>query len=52
MASVQPHGPPLTMNRSAQIWTEDQSGAETVVYDNGMHQPIGGGNIVVHARSK
>lgn len=31
------------------IWTEDDAGAETDVYDNGMDQPIGGGSIVVHA---
>ncbi len=29
------------------IWWED-SGVETVVYDNGSDQPISGGNIVVH----
>lgn len=32
------------------IWTEDSSGTETVVYDNGSDQPIGGGSIVVHAK--
>jgi hypothetical protein len=30
------------------IWSEDESGAEQVVYDNGVSQPIGGGSIVVH----
>ncbi|UCB42269.1 MAG: carboxypeptidase regulatory-like domain-containing protein [Dehalococcoidales bacterium] len=30
------------------IWMENESGDEIVVYDNGMNQPIGGGNIVVH----
>jgi len=34
------------------IWTEDEVGAETIVYDNGMDQPIGGGNIVVHTKAK
>jgi hypothetical protein len=29
------------------IWTED-SGVETVVYDNGSDQAIGGGSIVIH----
>ncbi len=29
------------------IWTEE-NGVETVIYDNGMHQPIAGGNIVIH----
>jgi hypothetical protein len=28
------------------IWYED--GGEVVVYDNGMNQPIGGGEIVIH----
>jgi hypothetical protein len=32
------------------IWEEDELGVETVVYDNGMDQAIGGGNIVVHAK--
>jgi hypothetical protein len=31
------------------IWTEDEFGAETVIYDNGFDQPIGGGNIKVQA---
>jgi len=30
------------------IWTEDTLGTETVIYDNGSDQPIGGGSIVVH----
>jgi hypothetical protein len=29
------------------IWWEDTTG-ELVVYDNGVEQTIGGGNIVVH----
>lgn len=32
------------------IWTEDAVGMETVVYDNGSDQAIGGGSIVVHKR--
>ena len=32
------------------IWSEDPFGTETVVYDNGMHQPIDGGSIVVHKK--
>jgi PKD repeat protein len=32
------------------IWTEDDAGVETVVYDNGMDQAIGGGSIVIHAK--
>lgn len=31
------------------IWYED-NGTEVVVYDNGMNQAIGGGNIVVHSK--
>ena len=31
------------------IWIEDALGNETVVYDNGFDQAIGGGDIVVHA---
>jgi PKD repeat protein len=34
------------------IWYEDEDGAETVVYDNGFDQLIGGGNIVVHTGKK
>ena len=30
------------------IWEEDESGNETVIYDNGFDQVIGGGNIVIH----
>jgi len=30
------------------IWLEDQDGVENVIYDNGMDQELGGGNIVVH----
>ncbi len=33
------------------IWYE-AGGSETVVYDNGMNQPIGGGSIVVHTAKK
>jgi hypothetical protein len=32
------------------IWAEDALGVETVVYDNGSQQPIGGGSIVVHTK--
>jgi len=31
------------------IW-EEVNGVETVVYDNGVQQPIGGGSIVVHKK--
>jgi hypothetical protein len=31
------------------IWTEEDD-VETVIYDNGMNQPIGGGQIVVHKK--
>jgi hypothetical protein len=34
------------------IWEEDGLGGETVVYDNGMDQAIGGGSIVVHTSKK
>jgi hypothetical protein len=34
------------------IWTEDDSGVETVVYDHGMDQAIGGGSIVIHTQGK
>jgi hypothetical protein len=30
------------------IWTEDAAGVETVIYDNGTEQPLGGGSIVIH----
>lgn len=32
------------------IWEEDISGVETVIYDNGVDQDIGGGSVVVHAK--
>ena len=32
------------------IWEEDDLGNETVVYDNGFHQEIGGGSIKVHTK--
>lgn len=32
------------------IWTEDNLGNETIVYDNGSDQPIDGGSIVVHTK--
>jgi hypothetical protein len=32
------------------IWTEDQAGVETDVYDNGSDQAIGGGSIVIHTK--
>lgn len=32
------------------IWTEDELGVETIEYDNGMDQAIGGGSIVIHAK--
>ena len=32
------------------IWTEDSSGVETVVYDNGFEQEIDGGSIVIHTK--
>ena len=34
------------------IWTEDGTGVETTVYDNGTDQAIGGGNVVVHTKKK
>lgn len=30
------------------IWEEDEFGVETVIYDNGIEQPISGGSIVIH----
>lgn len=30
------------------IWSEDEAGIETVVYDNGFDQEIDGGQIIVH----
>jgi len=32
------------------IWTEDEFGVETVVYDNGFDQAIEGGSIVIHTK--
>jgi PKD repeat protein len=32
------------------IWTEADTGAEIVVYDNGFDQAIGGGQIVIHKK--
>ena len=32
------------------LWTEDGAGFETVVYDNGMNQPIDGGSIVIRTK--
>jgi hypothetical protein len=32
------------------IWTEDEFGVETDVYDNGFNQEIGGNSIVIHTR--
>jgi hypothetical protein len=32
------------------IWEEDEFGVETVIYDNGFDQAIGGGSIVVHTK--
>jgi sugar lactone lactonase YvrE len=32
------------------IWTEDEIGAETLIYDNGFDQPIGGGSIKVQTK--
>lgn len=34
------------------IWSEDESGLETVVYDNGTDQEIGRGNIAIHSKGK
>jgi PKD repeat protein len=34
------------------IWTEDDAGNETVVYDNGVDQAIGAGSIVIHTKGK
>jgi PKD repeat protein len=34
------------------IWSETTDGVETVVYDNGVDQAIGGGSIVVHTGKK
>ena len=32
------------------IWTEDEFDVETVIYDNGTNQAIGGGSIVIHTK--
>jgi len=32
------------------IWTENDEGIETAVYDNGIDQAIGGGSIVIHVK--
>ncbi len=32
------------------IWSEDEMGYETDVYDNGVDQAIGGGSIVIHSK--
>jgi hypothetical protein len=34
------------------IWEEDEYENETVIYDNGMDQAIGGGSIVIHTKKK
>jgi hypothetical protein len=34
------------------IWEEDEYGVETVIYDNGSDQAIGGGSIVIHTKKK
>ncbi len=34
------------------IWEEDGDGVETVIYDNGFDQAIGGGSIVIHTKGK
>ena len=35
---------------SIKIWTEDEYGFETVIYDNGHDQEINGGSIIVHTK--
>ncbi|MHC4170114.1 MAG: PKD domain-containing protein [Planctomycetota bacterium] len=32
------------------LWTEDESGVETDVYDNGVDQDISGGSIIIHSK--
>ena len=32
------------------IWDEDTFGVETVYYDNGSDQDLGGGSIVIHQK--
>ena len=34
------------------IWEEDEFGVETVIYDNGSDQAIGGGSVVLHTKGK
>ena len=34
------------------IWWSRSDGAETVVYDNGADQDLGGGNIAIHGKNK
>jgi hypothetical protein len=34
------------------IWMEDEFGIETVIYDNGFDQAIGGGSIVIHTKKE
>jgi PKD repeat protein len=34
------------------IWEEDTLGVETVIYDNGTDQALGGGSIVIHTKRK
>ncbi len=34
------------------IWEEDDAGNETVIYDNGFDQEIGGGSVVIHSSRK
>jgi hypothetical protein len=32
------------------IQWEELAGIETVIFDNGMEQPIGGGSVIVHKK--
>jgi hypothetical protein len=34
------------------IWEEDEDANETVIYDNGFDEAIGGGSIVIHTKKK
>ena len=34
------------------LWTEDEFGVETVLYDNGSGQALGAGSIVIHTKAK
>lgn len=43
-------GDNLTDTFRIKIWEEDEYGVETVIYDNGTDQPIGGGSIVIHKK--